>query len=101
MEIEKVCESQSNVLDGTVYCYEPIPGEGVNVTIAGRDGQVYIVAFDMADLTVIHRAAEVANAPENRSASTEDLARITPAGMPVLMNLLARDFGADGFGGTT
>ncbi|WP_458317157.1 hypothetical protein [Mycolicibacterium brisbanense] len=89
----KDTETQSNVLDGTVYCYEPIPGEGVYVTVAGRDGQVYIIAFDMKDLAYLHRAAEAAYAPENRSASSEDLSMITREGMPILMDIVTRENG--------
>lgn len=77
---------QANVLDGTVYCYEPVPGEGVYATVAGRDGQVYIVALDMTDLSHLHRAAEAAHADENRSVASEDLTTITQAGMPFLMD---------------
>jgi len=78
---------QSNVLDGTVFCYEPIPGEGVYATVAGRDGQVYIVAFDIADLAHLHKAAKAAHAAD-RDANSEDLTRITNAGMPFLMDLV-------------
>lgn len=77
----KETDLQENLLDGTVYCYEPVPGEGVYVTIAGRDDQVYIVAFDMADLGYLKRAAEYAQSVENRESSSEDLARVTPTGM--------------------
>ncbi|NOR03637.1 hypothetical protein HGK72_26665 [Mycolicibacterium fortuitum] len=85
--------AQSNVLDGTVFCYEPIPGKGVYATVAGRDGQVYIIALDMTDLSHLHRAAEAAFAPENRSTSSEDLTKITQAGMPFLMDLMETEFG--------
>lgn len=87
----KDTEAQSNVLDGTVFCYEPIPGEGVYATVAGRDGQVYIIAFDMTDLSHLHKAAESAFAPENRGASREDLTRITQSGMPFLMDIVENE----------
>lgn len=63
------------------------------VTIAGRDDQVYIVAFDMADLGYLKRAAEYAQSVENRESSSEDLARVTPTGMPFLLELAKDEFG--------
>ncbi|MFT4088171.1 MAG: hypothetical protein QM658_13680 [Gordonia sp. (in: high G+C Gram-positive bacteria)] len=78
---------QHNVLDGTVYAYEPVPGDGVYATIAGRDGQVYIVALDFEDIAVLQHAAESAKtAPRN--ATTDDLARITARGLGPVMGLI-------------
>lgn len=89
----KETDLQENLLDGTVYCYEPIPGEGVYVTIAGRDDQVYIVAFDMTDLAHLIHATASAQSQANRDAESEDLARITPTGMPFLLELVKGEFG--------
>ena len=93
--LSKDTTSQSNLLDGTIYCYEPIPGEGVYATVAGRDGQVFIVAFDMKDLAHLHHAAEAAHDTDNSYASSEDLTRITEAGMPLLMDLAQQEFGGE------
>lgn len=89
---------QSNVLDGTVFCYEPIPDKGVYATVAGRDGQVYIVAFDMTDLAHLHRAAEAAHAAAP-DANSEDLTRITNVGMPFLMDLVQTELVQTELGG--
>ncbi|GAA4386423.1 hypothetical protein [Tsukamurella soli] len=90
--IDKHAE-QSNVLDGTLLTYEPVPQAGVYATIAGRDGQVYILAFDMRDLALLHKAAEAAHtAPHD--ATTEQLARVTEAGMQLLPAVLGLPDGA-------
>jgi len=85
--------AQSNVLDGTIYAYDPVPGEGVHATIAGRDGQVYIVAFDFTDLAVLHRAATAADDGSCAGLEQIDRTRITPAGLPFLADLVDQENG--------
>lgn len=53
MSFTKCDDGQTNLLDGTIYLGEVHPGEGVYISVAGRDEQVYIVAFDLDDLKVL------------------------------------------------
>ncbi|MFC9764350.1 hypothetical protein [Rhodococcus jostii] len=56
MSFEKDIE-QENVLDGTVYIVDERHGDGAYVTVAGRGGRHFILAFDLDDLEYL---AEVA-----------------------------------------
>lgn len=85
MQFTKDTTGQDNVLDGTVYVYQAIPGEGVYATIAGRHG-VQIVAFDLTDLDVLTSAAKTARMP---NPTDDDLTRITQRGLGPITELLA------------
>lgn len=80
---------QENLLDGTIYAYDPVPNAGVYATIAGRDGQVYIIAFDFEDLAHLHRAATTAFDGVGVDETAEDRTRITEAGLPAITEMLA------------
>lgn len=82
---------QDNILDGTIFAYEMVPGEGVNATIAGRDGQVYIVQFDFTDLATLHRGAESAYDGSMEGLDQIDRTRITHAGLPFIADLAEQD----------
>ena len=79
---------QHNVLDGTVFCVEPIPGKGAYVTVSGRDGQVHIIAFDTDDLNHLCNALTVVKDPKNRKKSSEELTFITASGLPIIMAMV-------------
>lgn len=77
--ITKETATQDNLLDGTVWVFEPHE-DGAYVTVAGRDGQVHIVAFDISDLKCM---GKVLMAVQNfdPSKSSEDQARVTDIGV--------------------
>ncbi|MFC9765244.1 hypothetical protein [Rhodococcus jostii] len=56
MSFEKDIE-QENVLDGTIYLIDERHGDGAYVTVAGRGGHPFILAFGLDDLEYL---AEVA-----------------------------------------
>lgn len=78
---------QENLLDGTVIMYDPVPKEGVYATILGRNGQVFVIAFDFKDLATLHKAAESAFDGDLRS-TAEDRSRVTERGLEYLKTIL-------------
>ncbi|MGM5069792.1 hypothetical protein EU244_033760 [Rhodococcus qingshengii] len=56
-EIEKNPE-QENVLDGTIYVMQVHPEAGAYITIAGRDENVKIIAFDLDDMKILAGVAK-------------------------------------------
>ncbi len=80
--ISKDTGTQRNLLDGTILYYEP-RADGAFVTIAGRDGEPAIVAFDRDDMKHL-KFVNAAVGAFDRSTTQEDRIRITPAGVKVL-----------------
>ncbi|WP_287004606.1 MULTISPECIES: hypothetical protein [Gordonia] len=72
---------QDNVIDGTVYCYDPVPHEGAYVTVGGVDGQVIIVALDIDDLRHLAHLYEYVASGAGTDLPQEDRLRITHAGL--------------------
>ncbi|BDD84876.1 hypothetical protein TPB0596_46390 [Tsukamurella pulmonis] len=94
-ESTAIHKTDPQVLDGTIVAYQPIPQQGTYVTVAGRSGEPTIIAFDLADLAVLNRAAE-ASIEAAEGTDPDDLARITQAGIVLLPEMLPELRGTEG-----
>lgn len=66
---DTMLSTQDNAIDGTIICYQPIPGEGVCVTLLDESGEARIVVFDLVDLNHLDAAGQAALAAGAESLS--------------------------------
>lgn len=50
--------AQPNLLDGSIFVYDPRP-DGCYVTVKGNDDRPVILSFDLEDIAVLGRIADL------------------------------------------